>query len=184
MLVVCMLLRMHSCIISTDFYQKELEINHQLYKISAQELQQFLGVQYNHIPIISAEELKAKMAENPDLFVINVLPKSLYDDCHIVGSESVPLKELVQRASSWPRDTEIIVYCALDICDAGQKAYILLACMGFTHVVDYEGGVKEWYTLGYPTNGPALASYLYAKYAKLPDELSGDLHCCCAIELP
>lgn len=165
-----------------NFYAKEAQINSQLYKISAQELQEFLGISFDTIPTISAEELKERKDREPDLFIINVLPKALYDDCHIVGSDSVPLRNLVTCAAEWPRDKEIIVYCALDICDAGQKAYILLTCMGFTNVVDYEGGIKEWYQLGYDTNGPASASYLHETISKL-HEWKDELECYCCIEL-
>lgn len=167
-----------------DFYQKAAEVNSQLYRISAKDLQLFLGCHYPHIPIISAEELRALMQQDPTLVVVNVLPKNLYDDCHIAGSKSVPLKELVEKADQWEKDQKIIVYCALDICDAGQKAYVLLACMGFTNVIDYEGGIKEWFQLGYPTHGPAASAYLHAKMAKLPDELLYELSECCAIEIP
>jgi len=167
-----------------DFYEKELAINDKLYRISAAELQEILGVHYASIPSISAQELLNSLKTDHDTVVINVLPKHLYDDCHIIGSHSVPLKELVCAAQEWPRDRKIIVYCALDVCDAGQKAYILLSCMGFTHVVDYEGGIKEWFQLGYPTQGPALSSYLHAS-AKLPkSELLKDIREYCGVEVP
>jgi len=167
-----------------NFYEKAAEVNSQLYKISARELQGILGCHYPYIPMLSAQELQEKMSNDSNLMVINVLPKNLFNDCHIIGSNNVPLKELVESVADWPRDREIIVYCALDICDAGQKAYVLLSCMGFTHVVDYEGGIKEWFQLGYPTGGPADCSYLHVKIAKLPDELVHDLSECCGVELP
>jgi len=169
---------------SWGFYEKVAAVNAQLYKISALELQDVLGCHYPYIPTISAQELHEKMNNNSNLLVINVLPKNLFDDCHIVGSHSVPLRELVELVADWPRDKEIIVYCALDICDAGQKAYVLLSCMGFTNVVDYEGGIKEWFQCGYPTAGPANCAYLHAKFAKMPDELAHELSDCCGVELP
>ena len=110
------------------------------------------------------------MEANPDLCVINVLPPSLHNDCHITGSINVPLKEIVEAMASWDRDKEIIVYCALYECDAGEKAYVLLSCMGFTNVTDYSGGIKEWYQLGYPTQGPATYSFLNSKSIMLPEE--------------
>lgn len=175
------------CVVTKEppaFYEKANQVNEQLYRISANELQDFLGCNYEHIPTISAQELQNLMAENPSVRVVNVLPKNLYDDCHILNSESVPLKELVAQAADWPRNELIIVYCALDICDAGQKAYVLLSCMGFTNVIDYEGGIKEWFQLGYPTEGPAECTYLHAKFAKLPDELLSELSECCGVSVP
>ena len=170
-----------------NFFEKEADVNQNLYRISATELQELLGTDYDPIPTISADDLHDLLygiAHNPELIVINVLPKKLYDDCRISGSHSIPLKDLVCTVKEWPRDQKIVVYCALDICDAGQKAFILLSCMGFTDVIDYEGGIKEWYQLGYPIEGPAQSSYLHARNAKLPDELLKDLEECCGVEVP
>jgi len=175
-----------SCVATKEplqFYEKVAEINSQLYKIAAKDLQTFLGCSYTHIPSISAYDLEKSMSSMTHLRVLNVLPKILFDDCHIQGSESVPLKELVDRVADWPRDQPIVVYCALSACDAGKKAYVLLSCMGFTNVVDYEGGIKEWYQLGYSVGGPASYSYLHVKYAQIPHELFSESCEVCGIVL-
>lgn len=153
------------------FLEKEKEIRPQLYKVSAAELKQFLGVEVPESPVISADELKAAMEADPELTVINVLPASIHIDCHITGSINIPLKEITESMASWNRDQEIVVYCALYECDAGEKAYILLSCMGFTNVKDYSGGIKEWYQLGYPTQGPATYSFLHTKAFTLPEDI-------------
>ena len=160
-----------SAIDEQSFFEKEKEIRPNLYKISASDLQKFLEVAIPETPIISAEDLKTAMEADPDLYVLNVLPPSIHIDCHITGSMNVPLKELVESVASWNRDQKIIVYCALYECDAGEKAYILLSCMGFTNVKDYSGGIKEWYQLGYPTQGPATYSFLHSKTFILPEDL-------------
>jgi hypothetical protein len=54
--------------------------------------------------------------------------------------------------------------------------------MGFTNVIDYEGGIKEWYQLGYDTHGPASASYLHETVSKL-HEWKNELECYCGIEI-
>jgi len=160
-----------SAIDEQAFFEKEKEVRPDLYKISAPDLQNFLEVQLKEVPIICAEDLKTAMEANPDLCVINVLPASIHIDCHITGSMNVPLKELAESVASWNRDKKIIVYCALYECDAGEKAYILLSCMGFTSVTDYSGGIKEWYQLDYPTQGPATYSFLHSKAFMLPEDL-------------
>ncbi len=143
---------------SPSFFEKVEQIKKDIYKMSADELQLYLGTSYDPPSLITAENLKASLADSPALFVINVLPTILYDDCHITGSVSAPLREIVDIAQSWQRDRNIIVYCALDECDAGEKAYILLSCMGFTNILDYKGGIKEWFQLNYPTGGPSEVS--------------------------
>jgi len=160
-----------SAIDEQSFLEKEKEIRPNLYKVSAPDLQKFLEVEVPEVQVISAEDLKDAMKKDPDLYVINVLPASIHTDCHITGSMNVPLKEVVETMASWNRDQEIIVYCALYECDAGEKAYILLTCMGFTNVKDYSGGIKEWYQLGYPTQGPATYSFLHTKAFMLPEDM-------------
>lgn len=146
-----------------SFFEKVEEIKKDLYKISAHELSTILAITPKQIPIITADQLKQEMSSNPSMLVINVLTEKYYKDCHINGSINVPLKELVDRARNWDRSQKIVIYCALDECDAGEKGCILLGCMGFTNVVDYRGGIKEWYQLGYPTQGPAVSEYLHTK---------------------
>ncbi len=153
-----------------SFFEKEQAIRADLYKISAPDLQAFLGQHFENMPTVYAEKLNAQMEADPALSVINVLPASLHNDCHITGSINVPLKELVDTMASWDKNKEIVVYCALYECDAGEKAFVLLSCMGFTNVTDYCGGIKEWFQLGYPTQGPASYSFLHTKRAILPEE--------------
>lgn len=146
-----------------SFLDKVASIKQDLHKLTPEELCTALGITYKPVPIITADELKKEMSGNSKLLVINVLPQKYYDDCHIKGSISAPLKELVERAQIWDRSQKIVAYCALDECDAGEKGCIVLTCMGFTNVVDYRGGIKEWYQLNYPTQGPALSDYLHTK---------------------
>lgn len=152
-----------------SFYEKHAVIQSRLYKVSAARLQRFLGTSFDPPPHIEADALKDAMNSDPDLTVINVLPQVLHNDCHIDGSINVPLKELVEAAHAWPKDKKIVVYCALTECDAGEKAYILLSCLGFTDVTDYEGGIKEWFQLGYPTVGPAASDFLHTKSSTISE---------------
>ncbi len=154
---------------NNSFFEQHSEIQDRLYKVSAARLQRFLGTSFEAPPLIEADALKQAMESDPELSVINVLPQVLHDDCHIKGSINVPLKELVDTAQTWQKDKKIIVYCALAECDAGEKAYILLSCLGFTDVTDYEGGIKEWFQLGYSTVGPAVSDFLHTKSSHISE---------------
>lgn len=131
-----------------------------IYHVSTQELLELLNQDIGPIKHITAQELYSKMQAQPDLLVINVLTQNWYQDCHIAASENAPLKELIYLAKNWDHNQEIVVYCALDECDASEKAYVLLTVMGFTNIYEYSGGIKEWFNLGLPTQGPCAASYL------------------------
>ncbi len=140
----------------------------EIYHLNTQEVQEIVCQDFGCIPEVTAEQLHATMQANKDLVVINVLSEKWYHDCHIEGSINVPLDKLIYQMQDWDRDTDIVVYCALDACDAGEKAYVLLRCMGFEHVVDYHGGIKEWFGLGYPTVGPCVSEYLHDDCTRCP----------------
>lgn len=108
---------------------------------------------------ISAQELLKRLDE-PALLIVNVLGKKYYDDAHIKGSISAPLRLLEEIAQHWDREQEIVLYCACKECDASEKAFEILARMGFTTVFAYEGGIREWWKLGYPCQGPCAMQYL------------------------
>lgn len=134
-----------------------------IYHLDTEDIQNIVQQDFGCIPGISAEDLRTKMAENPNLLVINVLSEKWYRDCHIAGSINVPLDKLIYQMEQYDRDQEVVVYCALDECDASEKAYVLLRCMGFDQVVDYRGGIKEWFQLTYAVEGSCLSSYLHDK---------------------
>ena len=146
------------------FLEKVASIKDDLFKISAPELETFFGLSLGPIPSITADQLKNEMNVDNNLMVINVLPEKYYNDCHITGSINAPLPDLVEQTCLWDRSQKIVVYCALEACDAGEKGAILLHCMGFAEVIDYKGGIKEWYQLNYPTEGPALSEYLHTRW--------------------
>lgn len=151
---------------SSELFKVLEDVSKELFHISAQELKELVHQDIGPVNEISAQDLSAKMAQNPNLLVINVLSQNWYNDCHIPGSINIPLPEFIYKVGSFDRNQEIVVYCALDACDASEKAYILLHCMGFTSVLDYIGGIKEWFKLGLPVNGPCQASYLHKDIAR------------------
>ena len=152
--------------LNASFMDTVASIKNNLFKLSPDELCATLSIARITIPVISAEQLKEELCSTKNILLVNVLSERYYNDCHIVGSINVPLPELVDRAAAWDHSQKIVVYCALDECDAGEKGCILLNCMNFTNVSDYKGGIKEWFQLNYPTEGPALSEYLHTK--KLP----------------
>ena len=161
---LCSIYSLSAFQVESFFLEKVESIKDDLFKISAPELETFFGLSLGTIPTISADDLKDQMSTDSDLMVINVLPEKYYNDCHIKGSINAPLPDLVEQAAAWDRSQKIVVYCALEACDAGEKGYILLHCLGFANVIDYKGGIKEWYQLNYFTGGPALSEYLHTRW--------------------
>ena len=79
------------------------------------------------------------------LMLINVLPKDMYDDCHITGSINVPFERLSSFVQDLDKDQPIAVYCASYVCKSSGKAWQKLDSLGFTQIWAYEGGMAEWY---------------------------------------
>lgn len=95
------------------------------------------------------------------LFVVNVLEKKQYDDCHIAGSVHVLVKELDAFAATVDKEqSDIVFYCSNYMCSASGFAAQKFKKMGFKQVAAYEGGTAEWYQQGLPTDGPAQEPYL------------------------
>jgi rhodanese-related sulfurtransferase len=80
--------------------------------------------------------------------IINVLPAEYFEKTRIPGSINIPYEnanfanevEYVIGGKNLP----LIVYCASETCDASKKAATKLDEVGFTDVMCYEGGAKEW----------------------------------------
>lgn len=104
------------------------------------------------------------------VMLINVLPKDMYDDCHIVGSLNVPLEQLKVFAEKIDRNQKIVVYCSSYACQASVKAWRLLDGMGFQNLWAYEGGMAEWYHADFPREGSCQAPYLSSKIEKPTEE--------------
>jgi len=109
---------------------------------------------------ITAKDLKERMVSDKELVVINVLNSETYADCHIKDSINIPLPELEAKTYNWDKEKPIVVYCASYQCTASRKGYDALTLLGFTNVIAYEGGMKEWAKMGFAKEGTCAASYL------------------------
>ena len=65
------------------------------------------------VPRITVEELKARLAKNAPVFIIDSRSPGSYDNSEIKikGAVRIPMDEIESRLSEIPRDREIVVYC-------------------------------------------------------------------------
>jgi rhodanese-related sulfurtransferase len=97
---------------------------------------------------INSTELKHKIEREQDFVFLNVLPEKYYKEQHIPGSDNIPydeddfLNRVGKKAES--KDAEIVVYCANADCPKSKEAAETLEAAGYTNVVDFVGGTKEW----------------------------------------
>lgn len=103
---------------------------------------------------LTVKDLKEMRREHRDLNVINVLSPNAFERAHIPGSINIPkerddfVDEVAARVSS--KSDPVVVYCASSDCHASPTAGKRLEAAGFTHVFDFEGGIKGWQDAGQP----------------------------------
>jgi rhodanese-related sulfurtransferase len=98
---------------------------------------------------ITRQQLEQMNSSGKDDFVlINVLPQDAFNKAHIRTSINIPhetpdFTATVEKVAG-SKDREVVVYCASFDCNASPKAGMKLDDAGFTRVLDYEGGTKDW----------------------------------------
>jgi hypothetical protein len=67
----------------------------------------------SEIPRITVDELKAKLAKNAPVFIIDSRSQGSYDgsEIKIKGAVRIPADEIESRLSEIPRDREVVIYC-------------------------------------------------------------------------
>jgi rhodanese-related sulfurtransferase len=115
------------------------------------------GQQQPPINMITAEELKAKMANNQPVTIIDVRSVEGFanSDTTVKGSIHYKLRKLKYRLQyppfkNLPRDSEIVTYCACPKDQSSISAAQILQDSGFTRVRVLQGGWTEWLK----ANGP------------------------------
>src|SRR5882762_2132802 len=103
------------------------------------------------IVFITAEELKAQIAKNRPLTIIDVRSTggSGDDERKIKGAIHVKLRRLKSRLNfsplkDAPRDREVVTYCACPNDEAGIRAAHVLLDAGFRRVRVLKGGWVVW----------------------------------------
>ena len=109
------------------------------------------------VALITADELKAKIASNAPVTIIDVRSSEGYasSTTTMKGAIHVKLRKLKYRLSyaplkDLPRDREVVTYCACPKDQSSISAAQILQSSGFTSVRVLQGGWHEWLR----ANGP------------------------------
>ena len=95
----------------------------------------------NGIPQVTAVELKKRLDNNDDIFVLDVREPHEYQIANL-GAKLIPLGDLPARAGELDKDREIIVHCKSG--GRSQKAAEFLAQNGFKKIWNLAGGITGW----------------------------------------
>jgi rhodanese-related sulfurtransferase len=103
------------------------------------------------IELISVDDLKAKVARNEPVTIIDVRATDNYADSStkIKGAIHVKLRKLKYRLGfpplkNVPRDREVVTYCACPSEEASISAARVLLDSGFKRARALKGGWQEW----------------------------------------
>jgi adenylyltransferase/sulfurtransferase len=94
------------------------------------------------VPQITPKELKAKMDEGEEIFLLDVREPFERDICSI-GGTLIPKGSVTERIAEIPKDKEIVV-----VCRSGARsqavALELVKIHGYAQVSNLAGGVLRW----------------------------------------
>jgi rhodanese-related sulfurtransferase len=101
---------------------------------------------------IDYEGLRRLLDEGAQL--VEVLPREEYEEEHLPGAISIPLKELDRTsAAQLDSDRSVVVYCWDYLCDMSPRAAALLDEFGFERVYDYAASKVDYLARGLPREG-------------------------------
>lgn len=93
------------------------------------------------LPLIHVEDLKRRVDNKEDVFVLDVREPHEYQICNI-GGYMIPLNDLPKRMGELDPKKEIVVHCRSGVRSA--KAVEFLRQNGFTNVKNLAGGILAW----------------------------------------
>jgi rhodanese-related sulfurtransferase len=91
---------------------------------------------------ISPEGLRARLAQNEPLVLLDVRDEWETKLCRLENSIHIPVEEIELRTSELDAADEIVVYCHHGIRSAAVAGY--LRGQGFTRAVNLAGGLDLW----------------------------------------
>ena len=90
-----------------------------------------------------------RKARKGEVVVLDVRPRSEYDQQHLPFARSLPLSELRARLAELPKGKPIVAYCRGPFCLMSDEAVKVLSKRGF-RVSKLADGVSEWLAAGLP----------------------------------
>ena len=91
---------------------------------------------------LSATELKNKIQQQENLFLLDVREPHEFKYAHIAGSVLVPLNQIPSRLSELNPQQEIVVICHHGM--RSQQAANYLVQSGYKNIANLTGGIDAW----------------------------------------
>ncbi|MGC9158771.1 MAG: rhodanese-like domain-containing protein [Terracidiphilus sp.] len=95
----------------------------------------------NEIPQLTVTELKQRMDNGEDLYLLDVREPWEHQIANL-GGKLIPMNEVPHRLSEIERDREIIVHCRVG--RRSQRVAEFLRRAGYDNVANLSGGIHAW----------------------------------------
>jgi rhodanese-related sulfurtransferase len=104
---------------------------------------------YKTVPLISVEKLKQVEKTKSPLLIIDAREKEEYNVSHIKGAKYVGYDNFkASTLKEIDKETTIVVYCSVGY--RSEKVGEKLKRIGFSKVMNLQGGIFDWVNSGYP----------------------------------
>lgn len=100
-----------------------------------------LGIELERGEVIDMQQFKKFLGQD-NVQIVDVRGETEYNTAHIAGADHVFVGTLPENLQKISKDKKVIVHCQAG--DRSALAYSVLKKNGFTNVVNYSGGMKEW----------------------------------------
>lgn len=101
---------------------------------------------------VTREELKAMMDRGDVFILIDTRGHEAFRTEHLPGAVSVPSDNVGRHTlPGLSKGDTVVTYCSNFECEASTVAAGKLERYGFTKVLEFKGGLKDWKGAGYPT---------------------------------
>lgn len=97
------------------------------------------------------DDVKKSLDGGEAPLLLDVRPRTMYDDQHVSGAVSIPMAEMAERAGELPEDRNAPI---VTICNRGNlslSGLLYLQSLGYRNVRSMNGGTIGWAELGLPT---------------------------------
>jgi len=109
------------------------------------------------VKVVDLDEVR-RLLDQEQAQLVEVLPRAEYEEEHLPGAISLPLKEIGPRPPDVLDPTRpVIVYCYDWLCDMSPRAAARLERLGLARVYDYAAGKVDWLAHGLPRQGMSAA---------------------------
>ena len=91
---------------------------------------------------LTASELKSRLTQGENLFLLDVREPQEYAYANIAGSMLIPLQQIPSRLGELDPERHIVVICHHGV--RSMQAAVYLAHAGFSRVANLVGGIDAW----------------------------------------